>query len=151
MKKVISNARPVLCGLILLSFFLPAYAGYSAIRFSMLALAEASGKNNVTTTDVAILVLPLLLIPATAIGFCLLFLLHQSIRRIYLALPIIFLVFFLALLFNSPGLAAGRFTEMQAGFYLMSVSACLLPFTTDAKRKRRRRRRHSSATVVATA
>lgn len=141
MKNLIAKGRLLLCTMIVLSFFLPAYAGYSALRFIPLALSEAADKSNVTTLDVLMLIVPLVLIPVIAFTILGLFLLRVAVMQSYLALPLLFMIFFLTLLFRSPGIAAagGGLRGLQIGFYFMALSAVTLPFTKNAKQKSRRR------------
>lgn len=148
MKNIIAKGRLLLCAMIVFAFFLPAYAGYSAMRFIPLALSEAD-KSNVTTMDALILIVPLVLIPAIAFTVLGLFLLRIAIMQSYLALPLLFMVFFLGLLFRSPGMAAagGGIRGLQIGFYLMALSAAALPFTKNARHKSKR---HSTKSVAKT-
>ncbi len=143
MKKTIARARLWLCGIIVLAFFLPAYGGYSAFSFIPLAFSEAAN-GSVTKMDIIILIVPLLLIPAAAVAISGLFLLRISVRRIYLAVPVIFLVFFLMVLFRSPGMTATSLRGMQLGFYTMVLATACFAFTKDAKRKSRRRVKRTS-------
>lgn len=149
MTKMIAKARLILCAMMVVAFFLPAYNGYSAFRFLPLSLSAAADRSGVTTTDILILDLPLLLLPVTAAGFCLLFVFRIAVRPVYLILPLVFLLFFLTILFRSPGIAAdgGGFRGLQIGFYLMALSVVALPFTKNAKKKSRKRIRRSATKV----
>lgn len=153
MNQLVPKARLVLCALIVLAFFLPAYKGYSGLRFLPVALSEAANKSGVTSTDVLILLMPLLMIPLSAIGVYTLFVMTVFIKRIYLAMPLLFLVFFFTLLFRSPGMASsdGFLGAAQIGFYITALAACGLPFTKDPKRKSRRRRHRAEKKIQATA
>lgn len=147
MKRWISQARPALCVIILIAFFLPAYKSYSAFDFVPLAMTEASGANGITTTDVLMLLLPLLLIPFFAILLIALFAFRISVKPVYLALPLVFSSFFLLLFFRSQGANedALSISGLRVGFYLAAIAVALLPFTKDRKKKSRRKRKKIQA------
>lgn len=143
MRTLIDKARVLLCAIIVVSFALPGYAGYSALSFLSRALSETKVSSGVTELDAFILLAPLLLIPVTAIGIGASFVAHRTVARIYLAMPLVFFVFFMVLLFRSPGMTDAGIGQLQIGFYTTVLAACGLPFTKDPKRKSRRRRRRS--------
>lgn len=143
MKRSVAVARPLLCAVVVLAFFLPAYQACSGFQFISLALAEAANKNGVTTTDVMILLLPMMLIPASAGILGAAFALRISVQRIYTVLPFVFFTFFTLLFFRSQAHATSQPGGAQIGFYLTGVATALLPFTKNAKRKSRRRRRNT--------
>lgn len=151
MKQWITNGRPVLCSLILLAFFLPAYKNYSAFNFVPLAVNETSIGSGVTSTDVLMLLIPLLLVPVVAILFFILYAYRISIKPVYLAMPLVFASFFLLLFFRGQGSSGSVLTvkELGAGFYLGAIAVALLPFTKDAKKKSRRRRRKIQPEITA--
>jgi len=65
-------------------------------------------------------------------------------RRVYVAMPLIFFMFFSGLFFTSQTSLAGPssvnlFTPAEFGFYLAAVCSVMLLFTKNQKRKRRRK------------
>jgi hypothetical protein len=136
-----TNARVILCGVLLVAFFLPALNHLSAFEFIPLALAEASGDNGLTKTDALIVIFPLLMVALSAFLLALTFLLRIVIPKIYLAFPLIFLAFFSALIFRNKSISSPSALGLQAGFYIALLAALLLLFTKDKKQKSRRRRK----------
>ena len=142
MKLLLSNARYIACGLIILAFIIPAYHGISAFGFISFAFAETKGKNEITSTDVWITIIPLILIPLSATGIAIRAYLKLSTRKTFIYLPLLCFAFFTAILFmslRSDGIIfSGRnvLSDMSFGFYLLAVGCLILPFTkTRRKRK----------------
>lgn len=145
MKTSLAKSRMALCALILLAVFLPAYNGYSAVSFIPLVLAEVSN-GEINLTDAAISIIPVLLVPVSAIVVGMFQLLRIPLRRVYVAMPLVFLLFFTGILFtaersaNPSSSVFGLFKRAGLGFYLAYIACLLLPFTKNAKRRRRHRK-----------
>lgn len=151
MKTLRKRARVILSTLILAAFFIPSYKGLNGFGFISVAFAETKTNHEITSTDVMILVIPLLLVPLTALGIWLATWLKISMRTIYTALPLICLFGFTAVLLmsapkNSVGLSnGGLLLKMGFGFYVALLASLCLPFTQNPKKKKIRR--HRSAVI----
>lgn len=147
MRTLRKKARVVLSTLILAAFFIPSYKGVSAFHFISIAFAETTAHSEITSTDVLILIIPLILVPVTALAISLASWLKVSIRRTFTALPLVCLAgFTIILAISSRNVSAGfsnlsLLLQMGVGFYLALVAALILPFTKNPVRKRIRRRR----------
>ena len=144
MKRLQTKARMPLCGLILLCFFLPAYDHYSAFEFIGIVRNSINKAYDVTTTDAAIAIGSLLMVPFSAAVLLLRAWLRIPTRKIYVAMPLIFFLFFTGILFASQTSLAGPssvncFAPAEVGFYLAALCCVLLLFTRNQKRRRRRR------------
>ena len=155
MKYLKTRARLILCILIIAAFFIPSYNNVSAYGFIKLAFLETKDHSEVTSTDVLITIVPLLLVPLSALVIVIRTAVHLPTRKTYLGLPLIFLIFFFVILLPGGSTISGKFSdpkvllEMQAGFYLAATAAVLLLFTRSFKRKRQRRTVAVSETIVA--
>jgi hypothetical protein len=147
MRTLRKNARVILSTLVLAAFFLPSYQGISGFHFISLAFAETTTNSEITSTDVLILTLPLILIPLTALGILLVSWLQISIRKTFTALPLLCLAGFTFILAISSRNSSAGFNslsfllQMGIGFYLALAASLVLPFTKNPLRKKVRRRR----------
>lgn len=146
MKTLQNKGRWVLCLLIIAAFFLPGYNGYSGYQFVSASFEEVAQLSGVTSTDVVIAVVPLVMIPVTALVLWLFVAVRFPIRRIYVGLPLLFLLFFTGILLaaekngqpvSSPFAILAR---LEVGFYTALLCSLLLPYTRNPKRKARYRR-----------
>ena len=141
------KARSVLCLLIIIAFFVPAYRSTSAFSFLWVAMSATARGQDVNTTDTLVMILPLLMVPLSAIFLLIFSELRIAVRRANVALPVIFLTFFTVVFYVSErtgqsGLSPLKMIlSMQPGFYLAALSSVGLLFTKNQKRKRRHRRR----------
>ena len=141
MKRFLSKARVLLCGLILLSFFLPAYAHYNAVQFISFLLEAVNKAYEITAADAFLAIATLLIIPFSALALIVCSYQRKPVRRIYAAVPLIFFLCFTGLLFtNETGQAGDRaynyFAAAGPGFYIAGLSCILLLFTKNPRRKR---------------
>lgn len=147
MKTLRRKARVILSTLICIVFFLPAYNGVSGFRFVSLAFSEVATNRELTQTDVLILVVPLVLVPLTALAIALISWLRISLQKIYTAMPLLCFLSFMAILLMSAGNGSSSFSkgtilsQMGLGFYLTLLAAAYLPFTKNPVVKKIRRRR----------
>lgn len=144
MKRLKYKARLPLCGFILLSFFLPAYAHYTAMQFISLVLSSVNKAYEITTTDAVVAIGSLLLIPLSALVLVFRGALRLSTRRVYVAMPLIFFLFFAGILFTNLSAMSPSFNAFAAtgpGFYVACIAALLLLFTKSPRRKTRRRKK----------
>ncbi|HUC79641.1 MAG TPA: hypothetical protein VMR70_01945 [Flavisolibacter sp.] len=147
------KARLLLCTLILLSFFLPAYRGVSGFGFIPLAFDEVTKSHELTMIDVVILLVPLVLIPVSAAGIGIASWLRIPVRKTFAAFPLLCLLAFICLLLMSSGgsgfSGTSLLSQMGVGFYLALPATAYLPFTKNMVRKRRRRRQTTQLEAVA--
>lgn len=155
MKFFITNARLLLTGLIVAAFFLPSYGGISGFRFISLAFSEINRESEITSTDVFIMILPLIMIPVFALLLFIGAALKQPMRKILTGMPLICLCTFLAILLVGARNGSGSFSgpeflvQMQVGFYLAFVASILLVATKDPRKKRVKRRKRTEAELAA--
>lgn len=156
MKFITTNARPVLCGVIIAAFFIPAYHNISGFGFINHAYSEVNSQNELTKMDVLITITPLVFIPFSALFILVRSAVHIPSRKTYLALPLLFMCFFFGIIYLSSGNSGGGFSsprvffQMQPGFYIAGLASVLLIFTKN-HRKRRRRRSVAPAETIAAA
>ena len=153
MKFLPTKSRRLLPVLIVAGFFIPAYHGISAFQFVLLALQEAKLHSDITISDALIIVVPLGLVPLTAIGIFIRAILKKTIRTTVTALPALLLFFTLAIV-SFSGTISGYdvsfpsvLIHMQPGFYIIAFASLLLIATKD-QRRRRVRKMKSSETFV---
>lgn len=144
MKRLQTRSRIPLCGCILLSFFLPAYKHYSAFQFIGIVRNSIDKAYDITNTDAVIAISLLLLIPFSTAVLLLRTWLCIPTRRVYVAMPLIFFMFFSGLFFATQTSLAGPssvnlFTPAEFGFYLAAACSVMLLFTKNQKRKRRKK------------
>ena len=142
MKAILHNARPILCGLIILAFFLPAYHGISGFSYIPFAFSTLEGQNEITEMDIWVTIIPLILIPVTSIAILVRAYMRVSTRKTVIFLPALCFAFFTVILFVSQKSGGASFSgravlfEMTFGFYLTAIGCAFLPFTkTPRKRK----------------
>jgi hypothetical protein len=142
MKSFVHNARFILCGLIILAFFLPAYQGISGFSYIPFAFSTLEGQNEITETDIWVTIIPLVLIPITVVVILFRAYMRLSTRKTVMFLPALCFAFFTIILFVSQKSGGASFSgravlfEMTIGFYLMALGCAFLPFTkTPRKRK----------------
>lgn len=156
MKFIKTKARVLLCVVITAAFFIPSYNGISGFSFINRAFSETVTNSEITETDVLITIIPLLFIPLSALMILICAWLQVTTRKIFLALPLLFMLFFFGILYlgasnSSDGFSSpGVFLRMQPGFYIAGLASLLLIYTKNYK-KRKHRRNISSSEVVATA
>ena len=144
MKILKTKARLLLCGVIIAAFFIPAYNNISGLSFINRAFSEAKTHNEITETDVLITIIPLLFIPFSALLILVRAVAHVSTRKTYLALPLLFMLFFFGILYISSGNTSGGFSspkvffQMQPGFYIAGLASLLVIFTKNYKKRRHR-------------
>lgn len=140
-----TRARLLLCCVIIAAFFIPAYNNISGAGFIRLAFIEGESHSEITSTDVLIAVIPLILIPFSALVILLRSAAYMSTRKTYLALPLLFMAFFFGVLYLSSGNTSGSFSspkvffQMQPGFYIAGLASFLLLFTKTYKKRRHKR------------
>lgn len=150
MSFVPAKARLVLASGIVAAFFLPAYNNVSGFRFAGAALAEAKEQTEWNQMDGLLLVTPVLLLPVAAAFVALQTFRLKYTAMVVLALPLLLLIVFAAVVYMSDAGTTGAFRNpatllrMQPGFYLAFACSVLLPFTKNAPRKRRRRQTSTS-------
>lgn len=150
MQALFRQARVVLSGLILIAFFLPSYNGISGHQFIGIVVSEIRVNNDLTSADMFIVLLPLLLVPVSAflIGFASWF--GVSVRRTIIALPLLALFGFTCVFVLSAGSASAEVSplailfRMGIGFWLALFAAAGLPFTKNPARLKARRRRNAA-------
>src|ERR671912_873499 len=155
MKFITTNARLLLCGVIIAAFFIPAYNNISGFGFINHAFLEVNTQNEITETDVLITITPLLFIPFSALFLLVRTAAHVSSRKMYLALPVIFMLFFFGIIFLTSRNSTGGFSsptvffQMQPGFYITVLASVLLIYTKNRRKRRRRRSVQSTETAAA--
>ena len=150
MKLIIHKARLILCGLILISFFLPAYQSTSGFSFARQALSDFKNGGEITFTDIFVLVAPLLAMQAVTLYILVRSYFRYAVRKTFTALPALFLGFFLVVIYYSyrniyPFSGKEVLKHLQIGSIIAGLSCALVIFTKDLPRKRRRRRRSSGS------
>ena len=145
MQTLFTNARYTLCILNILAFFLPSYQSISALNFIPLAFATTNEKTEISSSDVFIAIVPLVLIPLSSLAIIVLTSLRRVIRKTFKALPFICLVIFTFILFLSlrtiegSGMSSLRtLSHLGIGYYLAAICSILLPFTKSPYRKKAR-------------
>jgi hypothetical protein len=153
MKLFKTKARVPLCGFIFLAFFLPAYQGNSAFQFISIVLSQVNKAYDITTTDAYIAIFSMLLIPFSALLLMIRTALRIATRSIYVAMPLIFFLFFTGLLFTNISSVTNSsrfnaFAHTGIGFYLAALACILLLFTKNPRKKSRRRRSNPEAELA---
>jgi|GEM_PF-5051203 len=142
MKSMLHNARYILCGLILLGFFLPAYHGISGFSYIPFAFSTLEGQNEITAMDIWVTIIPLLLIPITTIAILIRAYMRLSTRKTVIFLPALCFAFFTVILFVSQKSGGASFSgravlfDMSFGFYMTAIGCALLPFTKTPRKRR---------------
>ena len=155
MKTLSQKARLLLCSLIILAYFIPSYNGISGFSFVSLAFSEPEVNSDITSTDVLILIIPLLFTPLSALVLLLISSLKIPARKIYMAMPLTGIVAFVSILVLASGNGSGNFSnlsfllQMGGGFYLALTASFLLPFTKNPHRKRVKKRKTSPPLEIA--
>jgi uncharacterized membrane protein YhaH (DUF805 family) len=154
MRAIISKARYLLCCLIILAFFIPSYQNISGFSFIPLAFSAVEGQSEISSIDVFIAVVPLVLIPVSALAILVRTSLRKTTRKTIKALPLICLFIFTVILFMSLRSISGGgrsslriLSHMQGGYYVVAVASLLLPFT-KAPYKRRSKKQQATAVQV---
>lgn len=155
MKFITTNARQLLCGVIIAAFFIPAYNNISGFGFIDHAFSAVNSQNEITETDVLIIITPLLFVPFSALFILLRTASRISSRKTYLVLPLLFMLFFFGVIIISAANSSGQFSnpkvffQMQPGFYIAGLASVLLIFTRNPKKRKRRKRTPSTETIAA--
>jgi hypothetical protein len=152
MQTFFSKARYTLCTLIILAFFLPSYQDISAFNFIPLAFSSADEQSEISSADVFIAVVPLVLIPLSALAIIILTSMRRVIRKTFKALPFICLAIFTFILFLSlrtiegSGMSSLRtLSHLGVGYYLVAICSVFLPFTKSPYRRKMRIQREMQA------
>jgi hypothetical protein len=130
-----NRSRAIYAALLLLAFFIPAYNQVSAFRFLIQAVSSAGNDNEITLVDLLVVLLPLLLIPATALLILVKAVNKKPLNSLLLSLPFFSMsFFFLILSFDinrqaSGSNALGLLKQMSPGFYLAAFASLLLLFS----------------------
>jgi len=155
MQTLITNSRFILCGINILAFFLPSYQDISAYTFIPLAFSSTDDQSEISTADVFIATVPLILIPVSSIAILIRTYMRRHLRIIFKALPLICLAVFTVLLFLSLRTIAGGgmsslriLSHLREGFYITAVASVLLPFTKSPYRRKVKRVRERKAEVA---
>src|SRR5215204_2015816 len=96
---LIKQARIILCAVIILAFFIPAYQNISGFTFISTAFSKIDGQTEIMVEDVIITVIPLVMIPVSALLILIGTYRRRSIQKTFKALPLICLVIFTCILF----------------------------------------------------
>lgn len=150
-----NKSRLPLSVLLLIAFFIPAYNNVSAFTFIGLAFSEAKAQTEITFIDVLILITPLIFIPVIAVVILIRSVMQVRIRKSVTGLPLLLLLFFIALLSFTGNRSTLHFPVskllfgMQVGFYLTAIASLLLLFTKNKRKHRRKRKTLSSQTATA--
>ncbi len=154
MKFLPTKSRRLLPLLIVAGFFIPAYKSVSAFQFILLALQEAKLHSDITISDALMIVVPLGLVPVTAIGIFIRAVLKLRIRTTITSLPALMLFFSVGIL-SLSGTISGHdvsfpsvLIRMQAGFYIVAIASLLLIATKDQRRRRVRKMKASETFVT---
>ena len=146
MQTLFSKGRYPLCLLIILAFFLPSYQNISAFSFVPQAFSFAEDQSEISSADVLIAVVPLVLIPLSSVLIMVQTYLRKVIRQSIKALPFICLSLFTVILFLSLRTLVGSgmttlriLSHLGAGFYLTLIASALVPFTKSPYRRKTRR------------
>src|ERR1043165_7112241 len=81
--------------LIIASFFIPAYAGVSAVKFFEIMIASAKADGEIELFDLLVRLVPLALIPLAAFFILVRTVLSIYSKRFLVGLPLLFLLSFL--------------------------------------------------------
>lgn len=150
------EARPLICLLIVATFFLPAYRQLSGFTFVKLALNGPESGSQLTFADTVVAILPLLLIPAVAAMLLVRSLQRVPVRKTYVTLPLVFLIFFSGIVAWSERHSTDIRSlfdivkHVRPGYYAAVLCCGILPFTRNRKRRRHSRRRQTEVTTDAT-
>lgn len=152
MQTIFSKARYILCTLIILAFFLPCYQDISAFSFIPLAFSSAGEQSEISSADVFIAIVPLVLIPLSSLAIIILTSMRRILRKTFKALPFICLCIFTLILFLSlrtiggSGMSSLRtLSHLSVGYYLVAICSIFLPFTKSPYRRKLRIKRKMKA------
>lgn len=135
MRNTRNQYRMLFSALLIAAFFLPAYSHISAFGFIGLAINAVETDAELTLIDLSVVLLPLLLIPFSAIYIFWRAIRQKPLSGMLLSLPFAFFLLFTLVvsLDISRHLAdtgpVGFVKEMRFGFYLAALAAILLLFT----------------------
>ncbi|RYZ30036.1 MAG: hypothetical protein EOO10_04240 [Chitinophagaceae bacterium] len=146
MQTLISKLRYILCFVIISAFFLPSYQDISGFTFIPLAFSSTDDQSEISTADVFIATIPLILIPVSSIAILVRTYMRRQLRQTFKALPLICLAVFTILLFLSLRTIAGGgmsslriLSHLREGFYITAIASMLLPFTKSPYRRKVKR------------
>jgi hypothetical protein len=127
-----NQCRAVYAALIILAFFIPAYDQTSALHFLFLSVGTVGTDSEITLLDLGVILLPLLLVPFTAIVVLVKAVKKRPLNSLLLSLPFFSLAFFFLILsfdvsrqVNSTTVFS-FVTQMRVGFYLAAFASLLL-------------------------
>jgi len=142
MKALTTKSRLLVCAVIIIAFFVPAYDGISGFSYISFAFKNLEGQTEITTMDVWVTIIPLLLIPISAAAILVRSYYKLSTRKTYMFLPAVCFGFFTVILFFSQKSGGAVFSgrvvlmEMTIGFYLTAIGCAILPFTKTPRRRK---------------
>lgn len=127
--------RAVYSAMVIIAFFIPAYHNVSAFGFLIMISGYIDTDSEITLIDLSVVLLPLLLIPATALLILIKAISKKPLSSLLLSLPFFSLTFFFLILsvdmnrhVNSNSILE-LFTQMSVGFYLAAFASLLLLFS----------------------
>jgi hypothetical protein len=127
--------RAVCAVLIIVAFFIPAYRNVSAFNYLWLAINARTTDTELTLIDLAVVLLPLLLIPVAAIMVLVRALKRKTQNTLLLCLPLFSLFFFFLILsFDISRQVSNLNTlellkQMSVGFYVAALASVFLLLT----------------------
>ncbi len=131
--------RAIFAVVVIVAFFIPAYNSVSAFQFLLLALGSLRNDSEITLVDLLVILLPLLLVPATALLILFQALNKRRVNSLLLCLPFFSMAFFF-LIFSfdrvrqvSSFSVLNLLTEMRVGFYLAAFASLLLLFSYNRR------------------
>lgn len=124
--------RAFYAALIVAAFFIPAYDKVSAFQFLWVAVDSIDNDTELTFIDLMVVLIPLLLIPFTAVLILFRAIRNKSQNSLLLGLPFFSLIFFFLLLSFDMSQQASTLNalellkQMQVGFYIAALASLLL-------------------------
>lgn len=131
--------RMIYAALVIVSFFIPAYQNVSAFEFFSLAIGDIRSEADVTLLDLVVILIPLLLIPFTALYVLMRAANKKPMNGLLLGLPLFSFAFFFLILSLDINRNVNNvdvlelLKEMSFGFYITAMGALLLLFTYSKK------------------
>lgn len=121
--------------MVITAFFIPAYQSISAFRFLIMAIGTIGNDSEITLIDLLVILLPLLLIPATALLILIKAINKKPLNSLLLRLPFFSITFFFLILSldMTRQVASNNvfdlLTKLSVGFYLAAFASLLLVFS----------------------
>ncbi len=127
--------RALYAALVLIAFFIPAYSNVSAFQFLFLAVGSITGESEITLLDLAVVLIPLLLVPLGAALILIRSVKKKPLNSLLLGLPFFSIAFFFLILsfdvnrqVNNTN-AFGLLKQMSIGFYIAASASLFLLFS----------------------